>query len=198
MPCAIDGISVPIFELATKSFADIFAQSSNLLMSAPSRTGPPLESSEASWEAPPGKMSREVSQPDYETGPEYGGNGPEDSSPEHSSPEVSSADYRTGNDYRALGDGEDEISYGGQKLEGDGLDALEPDLERLPSKTGNLPANYDGDAEGEDGHGGSALLGRKALEQDGLGERLKCSAASALDNAGDEHEGERGGGSAEK
>ena len=51
------------------------------------------------------------------------------------------------------------------------------------------------EAESEDGHGGAALGGGKAFEQDGLGDGLKGSAAGALYDAEEEKEAERGGGS---
>ncbi|MBL8955390.1 MAG: FHA domain-containing protein [Myxococcaceae bacterium] len=93
----------------------------------------PPESSEAEWEAPPGKMSREMR-------PDRGDEGPYPSDDE----EVS--DYKTGNDYEQMGgDADDEVSIEGRSLEGDGLDALDPELDEVAhSKTRNLPANYDG------------------------------------------------------
>jgi hypothetical protein len=98
------------------------------------------EPSEAEWEAPPGKMSREMSAPEYETGSNYG-EGLDDSA----------SDYRTGNDYEPVAGEDDEISYNGKSLEGDGLDALDPELDVAHSKTRNLPADYDGkDDGGED------------------------------------------------
>lgn len=107
-----------------------------------SREGQPPESSEAEWEAPPGKMSREISQPEYETGSNYG-EGLDESSPE----------YKTGNDYEPLGGEDEEISMEGKSLEGDGLDALDPELDVAHSKTRNLPANYDSSAADDDDDG---------------------------------------------
>ena len=54
-----------------------------------------------------------------------------------------------------------------------------------PAAEGGAEDGGDDDSEGEDGHGGAALGGGKAFEQDGLGERLQGSAAGALDDAGD-------------
>ena len=65
-----------------------------------------------------------------------------------------------------------------------------------PAAEGGAEDGGDDDSEGEDGHGGAALFGREGFEEDGLGERLEGSAACALDDAGEEHEGEGGGGSA--
>ena len=65
-----------------------------------------------------------------------------------------------------------------------------------PAAEGGAEDGGDDDAEGEDGHGGSAFGGREAFEQDGLRERLQRAAAGALDDAGEQHEGERPGGSA--
>lgn len=100
------------------------------------------EPSEAEWEAPPGKMSREMSAPEYETGSNYG-----------EGLDESASDYRTGNDYEPVAGEDEEISYNGKSLEGDGLDALDPELDVAHSKTRNLPADYDGkdDDGGEDG-----------------------------------------------
>ncbi len=98
----------------------------------------PPESSEAEWEAPPGKMSREMS-------PERGDGGDDD--------EQRASDYQTGNDYEAMaGDADDEVSIEGRSLEGDGLDALDPpELDEVAhSKTKNLPANYDGASDDDD------------------------------------------------
>jgi len=94
----------------------------------------PPESSEAEWEAPPGKMSREMS-------PERGDPGVDDEA----------SDYHTGNDYEQLrGDADDEVSMEGRSLEGDGLDALDPELDEVAPKTKNLPADYDGEGESGD------------------------------------------------
>ncbi len=86
----------------------------------------------SNWEAPPGKMSgeQEKAGPEYETGSAYA-----------SLDEDAPADYQTGNDYEPLQqDGE-------MNLEGDGLDALDPDLG--PPKTKALEALL-----AEDGGGG--------------------------------------------
>ncbi len=65
-----------------------------------------------------------------------------------------------------------------------------------PAAEGGTEDGGDDDSEGEDGHGGTAFCGREGLEEDGLGERLEGSAASALDDAGEKHDAEGGGGSA--
>ena len=50
MPWAIDGTSVPAFELETKSAAEVFAHSSNLSSFMPRRTGiEPLLRLNTSW-----------------------------------------------------------------------------------------------------------------------------------------------------
>ena len=67
---------------------------------------------------------------------------------------------------------------------------------REPAAEGGAEDGSDDDAEGEDGHGGAALGRGEGLQQDGLRERLQRSAAGALNDAGDEDEGERGSGSA--
>ena len=65
-----------------------------------------------------------------------------------------------------------------------------------PAAEGGAEDGGDDDSEGEDGHGGAAFGRREGFEQDGLRERLEGSAAGALNDAGEEHEGEGGGGSA--
>ena len=65
-----------------------------------------------------------------------------------------------------------------------------------PAAEGGAEDGSDDDSEGEDGHGGAAFGGREGFEQDGLRERLEGSAAGSLDDAGEEHEAEGGGGSA--
>jgi pSer/pThr/pTyr-binding forkhead associated (FHA) protein len=75
----------------------------------------------SNWEAPPGKMSGEQKKgPEYRTGSDY-------NSLDEEGEEAS--DYHTGNDYEPLEGGE-------LNLEGDGLDALDPDLG--PPKTKGL------------------------------------------------------------
>jgi hypothetical protein len=109
----------------------------------PSNAVLPPESSEAEWEAPPGKMSREMSRPRLDERPA------EDD-------EAPPADYQTGNEYQPLGAEDDEISMEGKSLEGDGLDALDPDLDLAHSKTRALPPDDDGADEaplGEEGEG---------------------------------------------
>ena len=59
-----------------------------------------------------------------------------------------------------------------------------------PAAEGGAEDGGDDDAEGEDGHGGSAFDGRKAFEQDGLRERLEGSSAGSLDDAEEQQEGE--------
>src|SRR6185312_14133548 len=74
--------------------------------------------------------------------------------------------------------------------EAPGIGVGEPAAERGSENGGNH------DAEGKDGHGGSALGGRKAFQQDGLRERLECTATGALDNAGEQDDRQRPGSSA--
>ncbi len=83
---------------------------------------------EEDWEAPPGRMSREQKKDEsYRTGSAY-------ASMDEDDPE-----YQTGNDYKPLSE---------KDLEGDGLEALEPDMG--PSKTTALPAGGDEDEESDD------------------------------------------------
>ena len=56
----------------------------------------------------------------------------------------------------------------------------------------------DHDSEAVGGHGHGALLGRKAFEQDGLRQRLQRAAAGALQDAGQQNDGQRGRGAAEE
>lgn len=89
------------------------------------------QAADEDWEAPPGRMSREVEAPDerYETGAAYADLG-------------EANDYQTGSDYDA--------HVGDKELEGDGLDALDPEL---PEST-RLENDDDDDDEGEgDGDG---------------------------------------------
>ncbi len=62
-----------------------------------------------------------------------------------------------------------------------------------PAAEGGAEDGSDDYSEGKDGHGGAALGRREGLEEDGLREGLECSAACSLDDAGEEHEGERWG-----
>jgi len=57
-----------------------------------------------------------------------------------------------------------------------------------PTTEGGADDGRDDDADAVDGHGGTVFAGRKAFEEDGLGEGLHASATDALENAGeDEH-----------
>src|SRR5271157_721996 len=58
-----------------------------------------------------------------------------------------------------------------------------------PTAEGGADDGGDDDAEAKDGHGGAVLAGRKALQQDGLGQRLHSAAANALQNAGHDQHG---------
>ncbi|MBK7861679.1 MAG: FHA domain-containing protein [Archangiaceae bacterium] len=117
-------------------------KTATIVAAEPSGVGPPVppEPSDAEWEAPPGKMSREMSR--LALGEESGELAEDDPALDESGAdgEVPS-EYHTGNDYPV---GDDEVSMGeGKSLEGDGLDALDPDIDLAHSKTKNLPIGYD-------------------------------------------------------
>ncbi len=93
----------------------------------------------SNWEAPPGKMSRELekpSGPEYETGSAYASLDEEDGA----------ADYQTGNDYEPLQQGKE------LNLEGDGLDALDADLGPPKTKALEVLLAEDSGAEQDEGN----------------------------------------------
>jgi len=67
-----------------------------------------------------------------------------------------------------------------------------------PAAEGGPQHRRDHDAESVGRHGHGSLGGGKAFEEDGLGERLQRSATRALQNAGEEDDGQRGSRSAEE
>ncbi len=119
---------------------------SGVSRSGVSRSGLSKGGKSQNWVAPPGKMSRELSQPEYETG---------NNSAAQSQDGSDSGGYQTGNNYDPIV-GEDEVSSEGRSLslEGDGLDALDPEIDLAAhSKTRNLPpGELSDDEEAEDNH----------------------------------------------
>jgi pSer/pThr/pTyr-binding forkhead associated (FHA) protein len=97
----------------------------------------PRRGKSAEWVAPPGKMSREVSAAPYSTGSNYAAAEGDDEN-----------SYQTGNSYGPVG--EQEISAEGRSLEGDGLDALDPEVDFAAHRNTNVLKAHEEKEEAEE------------------------------------------------